>query len=129
MPAAEMIRIDMSVYFGSVHHIQQRLRTIADNERIYHVLIIASAINFIDLAGAEMLIAENEQLKKKGGGLYFAGLKPSVYEFAARSFFIRKIGPDRFFDSKTDAISSIYNRLDRDICAKCPALLFTECNE
>lgn len=127
-PQLKMIRIDMSVYFGSVNHIQQRLRTIADNERIHHILIVSSAINFIDLAGAEMLINENNQLKSRGGGLYFAGLKPSVYDFAAKSFFVRRIGPDRFFDSKEDAISSIYKRLDRDICAKCPSLLFTECN-
>ncbi|MCZ7600951.1 MAG: SulP family inorganic anion transporter [Gammaproteobacteria bacterium] len=128
-PQLKIIRIDMSVYFGSVTHIQQRLRTIAENERIHHILVIASAINFIDLAGAEMLISENNQLKKEGGGLYFAGLKPSVYHFAARSFFVSKIGPDRFFDTKADAVSSIYRRLDRDICAKCQSLIFTECNE
>ncbi len=128
-PQLKIIRIDMSVYFGSVTHIQQRLRTIAENERIHHILVIASAINFIDLAGAEMLISENNQLKKQGGGLYFAGLKPSVYHFAARSFFVGKIGPDRFFDTKADAVSSIYRRLDRDICAKCQSLIFTECNE
>ncbi len=128
-PQLKMIRIDMSVYFGSVNHIQQRLRSIADNERIHHILIVSSAINFIDLAGAEMLINENNQLKKRGGGLYFAGLKPSVYKFAAQSFFIRRIGPDRFFNTKEGAISSIYKRLDREVCAKCQALLFTECNE
>src|SRR5690606_20710545 len=128
-PQLKIIRIDMSVYFGSVTHIQQRLRTIAENERIHHILVIASAINFIDLAGAEMLISENNQLKKEGGGLYFAGLKPSVYHFAARSFFVSKIGPDRFFDTKAGAVSSIYRRLDRDICAKCQSLIFTECNE
>ncbi len=128
-PQLKIIRIDMSVYFGSVTHIQEKLRTIADNERIYHILVIGSAINFIDLAGAEMLIGENNQLKEKGGGLYFAGLKADVYEFAARSFFIRRIGHDRFFDSKTEAISSIYKRLDREVCATCRALLFKECND
>ncbi len=81
----------------------------------------------IDLAGAEALVAENNRLKKLDGGLYFVGLKASVYEFAAKTHFIKHIGRDHFFDSKTDAIAHIYKMLDRKICAKCNALVFKEC--
>ena len=117
----------MSVYFGSINHIQKRINAIADNERIYHILIVATGINFIDLAGAEALVAENNRLKNDGGGLYFVGLKSTVYEFAAKSCFIKKIGNDRFFDSKSQAIRGIYKRLDRSVCLKCNALIFKEC--
>jgi len=126
-PQLKIIRIDMSIYFGSINHIQKRISQIVENERIYHILIISSGINFIDLAGAEALVSENNRLKQYDGGLYFVGLKSTVYEFAAKSCFVKKIGNHHFFDSKGQAISSIYKRLDRSVCLKCNALIFREC--
>ena len=126
-PQVKIIRIDMSIYFGSVNHIQNRIAKIVENEHIHHILIVATGINFIDLAGAEAMIAENNSLKQHGGGLYFVGLKSNVYEFAARSGFIKHIGNTHFFDSKPAAIAHIYKKLDKDICAKCNALIFKEC--
>ncbi len=126
-PQLKVIRIDMSIYFGSINFIQERLNQISDNERIYHILIVGSGINFIDLSGAEVLVHENRRLQKLGGGLYFVGLKASVYEFSAKTCFIKKIGGDHFFDSKRVAIATLYKKLDREICAKCQALVFKEC--
>lgn len=126
-PQLKIIRIDMSVYFGSIAHIQKRIASIVDNEQINHILIVASGINFIDLAGAEALVLENNRLKESGGGLYFVSLKASVYEFAAKTCFIKKIGNDHFFDNKRQAIASIYRKLDHDKCATCNALVFNEC--
>jgi len=126
-PQLKIIRIDMSIYFGSINHIQKRIARIVDNEKIYHILIVASGINFIDLAGAEALVTENNRLKKYNGGLYFVGLKSSVYEFAAKSCFIKNIGSDHFFDTKGHAIHGVYKRLDKSICTTCNALIFDEC--
>lgn len=126
-PQLKIIRIDMSIYFGSINHIQKRIAKIVENERIHHILIVASGINFIDLAGAEALVSENNRLKKQNGGLYFVGLKSTVYEFAAKSCFVKKIGNDHFFDSKSQAIHRVYKRLDKSVCATCNALIFEEC--
>jgi sulfate permease, SulP family len=126
-PQLKIIRIDMSIYFGSINHIQKRIAQISDHERVYHILIVSSGINFIDLAGAEALVTENNRLKEKGGGLYFVGLKSSVYEFAAKSCFVKNIGNNNFFDTKSHAINLIYKRLDRSICSTCHALIFKEC--
>jgi SulP family sulfate permease len=126
-PQIKIIRIDMSIYFGSISHIQKRIARIADNERIYTILIVASGINLIDLAGAEALVSENKQLKKHGGGLYFVGLKSSVYEFAAKSCFIKQIGNDHFFDSKGQAFAALYKKMDPSVCQTCNAQIFREC--
>lgn len=127
-PQLKIIRVDMSIYFGSVNHVVNRLSSITENERIYHILIVGTGINFIDLAGFEALIAENEKLRKLGGGLYFVGLKPAVYEAAAKAHFIRHIGHDHFFDNKGQAFHTIYTRfLDHEICKSCNALIFKEC--
>ncbi len=126
-PQVKIIRIDMSVYFGSVNHIQKCISDIVEKEKINHILIEASGINFIDLAGAEVLVSENRRLLRLGGGLYFVGLKPSVYEFAAKSCFIKQMGNDHFFDKKSQAVHKIYEHLNKDICATCQARIFTEC--
>jgi len=126
-PQLKIIRIDMSIYFGSLTHIQNRLRQITDNENIKHVLIIGSGINFIDLSGTQMLITESQRLKKLGGGLYFTGLKSSVYEYVSKSSLIVNIGNKYFFDKKSDAIKNIYKSLDYDICEKCKVQVFKEC--
>jgi SulP family sulfate permease len=127
-PQLKIIRIDMAIYFGSIAHIQKRLERISENENIHNILIVASGISFIDLAGIEMLCSENKSLKNKNGGLYFVNLHSSVYEFVAGAGLIKGIGNKNFFDNKTNAISNIYKKLDREICQNCQALIFKECN-
>jgi len=128
-PQLKIIRIDMSIYFGSIDYIQNRIQKIYEQDGVKHILIVGTGINFIDLAGAEALVSENNRLKQEGGGLYFAGIKSSVYEFIARTCFISKIGNDHFFDSKKEAIHNIYKRLDKDRCARCEARIFHECKQ
>jgi SulP family sulfate permease len=126
-PQLKIIRIDMSVYFGSINHIQNRIASIVEGEQITHILVVGTGINFIDLAGAGGLVAENRQLKKRGGGLYFVGLKSSVYAFAAKTHMVRDIGSDHFFDSKPEAIQQLVGKLDAKKCEKCSARVFREC--
>ena len=127
-PQLKVIRIDMSIYFGSIHYIQKQIKRIVNHENIKHILIVSSGINFIDLSGTEVLIAENKQLKQQGGGIYFVGLKPSVYEFATKSGFVEKLGENHFFVSKSNAIREIYQLLNRNKCMNCEARVFEECN-
>lgn len=123
----KILRIDRSIYFGSINHIQNRIAEISEKENIYNILLIATGINLIDLAGAEALIAENSRLKKMGGGLYFVNMKAAVYEFAVRSGFIKSIGPNHFFDNKTRAVAEIHRNLDRKKCSTCTEKIFREC--
>ena len=126
-PQLKIIRIDMSIYFGSINHIQNQINQIVDNQRIFHILIVASGVNFIDLAGVEGLLAENHRLRELGGSLYFVSVKDSVSEFLHKVHFIEQIGEDNFFESKSQAIHNIYDKLDMKKCEKCPALVFKEC--
>lgn len=126
-PQLKIIRIDMSIYFGSINHIQNQLHHIIEKEKIKHILVIGTGINFIDLSGAEALVSDAKRLQIIGGGIYFAELKSSVYEFISRSYFVAKIGNKYFFDKKNDSIKTIYNILDKDVCSKCEARVFSEC--
>ena len=124
-----LVRLGALVNFGSLNFIQTRLNEITDSERINHILIIGTGIDFIDLSGEEMLLSEAHRLEKLGGGLYFADLKPNVYEFLGRAHFISDVGNAHFFDRKKYALRYLYQKLDRQICEECTARLFTECKD
>ena len=126
-PQLKIIRIDMSIYFGSINHIQRQISQIVDNQRIYHILIVASGVNFIDLAGIEGLLIEHRRLKALNGDLYLVDVKSSTYEFMEKVNFVNEIGRENFFESKEEAIHIVFDRLDRSKCEKCQALVFKEC--
>ena len=126
-PQLKIIRIDMSIYFGSINHIQKQISRIVDNQRIYHILIVASGVNFIDLAGIEGLLIEHRRLKALNGDLYLVDVKSSTYEFMEKVNFVNEIGRENFFESKEEAIHIVFDRLDKSKCEKCQALVFKEC--
>ncbi|MCW9002242.1 MAG: SulP family inorganic anion transporter [Rhodospirillales bacterium] len=129
-PYLKIVRIDMSIYFGSLNHMQKALQKISDKEGISNILIICSGVNLIDLSGSEMLHHEAERLEEMGGGLYFAEVKPGVYEKISRSHLIRDIGNTHFFDEKTAAISSLHRVLKKQgKCENCKARVFEECKK
>ncbi len=126
-PQLRILRIDMSIYFGSINHIQNKLSEISEIQGIKHILLVMPSVNFIDVAGAEILAQEAKALQEKGGGLYFCAMKGRVWQFMAYGGFIREIGAGNFFDTKPEAIHRIYERLDRKICAECSTHIFYEC--
>ena len=129
-PELKIIRVDMSIYFGSLDHVQSKIHKISKRDKVYDILIIAEGINLIDLAGTEMLLHEAERLDAMGGGLYFAGIKPAVYESISKTHLINGIGNAHFFDDKKEAIIKL-SRLIRmqGRCQNCAARVFRECRE
>ena len=129
-PQLRIIRVDMSIYFGSLNHIQDRIYQIAETGGIHHILIVATGVNFIDLSGVEMLEQEAERLQEKGGGLYFVGLKPSVYQSISRTHIFQIIGNNHFFDNMSDAIHCLHRLMRmQGRCDNCQARVFDECKE
>ncbi|MEZ5453676.1 MAG: STAS domain-containing protein, partial [Thiothrix sp.] len=126
-PQLKIIRIDMSIYFGSLDKVQRELACIAEKQGIKHVLIVGEGINFIDLAGAEMLIQEAKSLKAIGGGLYIQGVKNKVFDFMDRIDFLADFGEGNIFSSKEAALHSLSLRMNPDICATCTKRIFREC--
>lgn len=127
-PHLKIIRVDMSIYFGSLNHVQNRPHRISEYEGVKDILIVGTGINLIDLSGSEMLCEEAERLADMGGGLYFADLKASAYESMARSHSVKAIGNSHFYDEKRDAITTLqryFRRTGR--CEGCRRLVFREC--
>lgn len=127
-PQLKIIEVQGSLFFGAVNHVQQRLQSIDEvNPDQKHVLIAADSVNFADIAGAEMLVQEARRRRKMGGGLYLLDVKERTCEVLRSGGYLQEIGQDHVFDSKTEAISEIYRRLDRSICQRCDKRIFKEC--
>ncbi|MDP3482166.1 MAG: solute carrier family 23 protein, partial [Sulfuricella sp.] len=128
-PQVRMLRINGSIFFGAVDHVQGALQQIDEiNPDQKTVLITGSAINFVDVAGAEMLAQEAKRRRKLGGGLYFYRLKDSVYQFLHKGDYLKDIGEGGFFPAMSNVTRSIYFTLDPKVCLGCKHRIFPECH-
>ena len=126
-PQLKIIRIDGSMYFGAVEVISNYFADLYEKGEEKHLLILAHGINFVDLAGAEWLTNEVLKWQKRGGGIYFVGLKLISQDILRSGGFVKTIGKEHFFIDKNTAISTIYSTLDKGICSTCEVKLFKEC--
>ncbi len=126
-PQLKIIRIDGSIYFGAIEVLSDYFSELYEKEETKNVLIIAGGINFIDLAGAEWITNEVIKWQKRGGGIYFSGLKMVSQAIMTKGGFRERIGLENFFKDKHSAIQTIYGKLDKNICESCTTRVFQEC--
>ncbi|MBZ0133406.1 MAG: sulfate permease [Rhodocyclaceae bacterium] len=127
-PQLRILRIEGSLYFGAVNHVAEYLSYLADaRPDIKHLLITGKRMNFIDIAGAELLAAEARKRRAAGGSLYLYGLSERAQRFLGQPPFSEDIGTDAIFATKKDAIAAIVDRFDMGVCANCKARIFNEC--
>jgi len=127
-PQLDVLRIDGSLFFGAVEHVRDELEAArAQRPGLRHVLVVGSAINFVDASGADLLAQEALELRARGITLYLCRLKPQVRDVLRRGGQLKAIGPENVFETKDEAIRAIYARLDAATCATCTARVFNEC--
>ncbi len=119
----KILRIDGSLYFGSIDKISDYLSNLYDENEYQYVLIAADGINFIDLAAAEWLSVEIQKWQEHRGGIYIAGLKMVSQDVLIKGGFIDKIGKSIFFIDKKEAISKIHEKIE----IPCKNKAFKEC--
>ena len=127
-PQLRIQRIDGSIWFGAVNHISERFREQLERRpKQKHLLLLTDSVNFVDVAGAEMLAQEAQRRQRNGGGLHLVGLKPGVCQPLTQGDYFREIGAENTFESKTDALAQIVPQLDGEVCRRCTTRLFREC--
>jgi SulP family sulfate permease len=127
-PQLKIVRIDGSLYFGAVNHVRSNLqRLMQTRPEQKNLLLIGSGINFIDMAGAELLLQLVKEREAAGGQLYFYDMKEGICSHFKFLEYLLDIGTDNIYLSKAEAISEIFKRLDKSICAHCSARIFLEC--
>ena len=124
----KIIRINGSIFFGAVDHVQNVLQRIdVENPLQKHVLLDMTGVNFIDAAGAEALAAEAKRRRRLGGGLYLYHVNDDVMGLLGRGGYLHDIGTDNIFPARSRAVGFIYPKLDSEICRGCDRRIFREC--
>jgi len=127
-PQLKLLRMEGSIYFGATQHVGDRLHALRqDAAPPKHLLVMAKSMNFLDVAGAELWHEELERRRGEGGDLYFHRPRPQVMQMWERTGFVEALGIDHIFPDKRTAIHTIFDRLDRGICANCHIRVFWEC--
>jgi sulfate permease, SulP family len=108
-PRLRIARINGSIYFGAANHLQDALQDQAHPQP--HLLLLAQGINFIDLAGAQLLAQEAQRRRALGGGLYLAGLKAEPLATLRTSAALQAIGADNLLPEGSDALAAVHARL------------------
>ena len=129
-PQLKILSVEGSIYFGAVNHVAMHFDTLREfSPARKHLLLVARNVNFVDVAGADLLVSEARRRVADGGALYLYGLRPQVAGFLQRDDGFEAIGTRRVFDSKNAAIAAIFARLDPQVCRRCTARIFYECQQ
>jgi len=127
-PQLKLVRLDGSLFFGAVSHVAETLGKMEEDQPGQrHLVMVASGVNFIDVAGAELLEQEAKRRRSIGGGFYLIRVKPGVCEPLTRGGYLDAIGKENMFTGKTEAIAWATSKLDPEICRTCTARIFREC--
>lgn len=128
-PQLRIVRVNGALYFGAASYVQQALQQIdEDNPLQKSVLITAGGLNYIDVAGAEVLAQEARRRRRLGGGLYFYRLNKTLHGFLKKGGYTKDIGEGAFFPVMTNVAGSLYWTLDPEICRNCKTRIFAECH-
>ena len=127
-PQLAIVRIDGALFFGAVSYVAERLRLIAKRSPLQkHLLLLVRSVIYMDVAGAEMIAREVRMRRAAGGRVYLHQVKEGPKAILRRGGYTDENGEENFFDSKAEAIGTVFERLDRNICLRCDNRIFNEC--
>ncbi|RKZ12812.1 sulfate transporter, partial [bacterium] len=128
-PQLGIVRIEGSLYFGAVHHVETAIQANREAHPGQSFLLLRmSMVDHCDVSGIHMLEATLRQYRGRGGDLFLSGLRPRVREMLNLSRFDRTLGKSNILDMD-DVIGHIFHKvLHPGICVyECPHRVFAEC--
>ena len=106
-PEIFTIRIDESLYFPNARFLEDKIYdAVASDNQIEHVVLMCSAVNFIDASALESLEAINERLGHSDVMLHLSEVKGPVMDRLKRSHFLEHLS-GRVYLTQYDAVHTI----------------------
>jgi anti-anti-sigma regulatory factor len=95
-PQTAAIRVDESLYFANTKYLEDVvLQMVADRPELKYLVLIGTAVNFIDASALETLESLDQELRDAGVELHLAGFKGPITDRLKAIGFIDHIGPGR----------------------------------
>lgn len=127
-PQLHILRIDGSLFFGSINHVQEAFADLEEQHpEQKHLAVVADGINFADITGGAIMVKEAQRRKARGGGFYLMKVKKGLWESLEKCGCLDAIGPNNVFQSKTAGLTGIFQKLDKNVCRRCDKRIFREC--
>lgn len=107
-PGLVAVRIDESLYFANTQALESAiLRQVVDKPEVKHLVLIGSAVNFIDASALETLESLIHELGELGVEFHLSDIKGPVMDRLQRIGFVQKIGAERIHLSIHDAVQAL----------------------
>ncbi|MBI1733190.1 MAG: sulfate permease [Gammaproteobacteria bacterium] len=107
-PHVLAMRIDESLYFANAHALEETaLRIATERQELKHVVLICSAINFIDYSALETLVTTIDRLRDAGVTLHLAEVKGPVMDRLGKTDLLKHLGDGRVFLSTHEAMVAL----------------------
>ncbi|WP_147124230.1 SulP family inorganic anion transporter [Shimia ponticola] len=107
-PAILAIRVDESLYFANTAYLEDEiLARVSDSPDIKHLVLIMSAVNFIDASALETLETLTERLRDAGVTVHLTDVKGPVSDKLQRIAFFDHMGDGKVYLSIHDAITEL----------------------
>ncbi|WP_058616385.1 SulP family inorganic anion transporter [Tepidimonas taiwanensis] len=86
------LRVDESLFFANVHHLEERIDAeLAAQPAIRDVILQCTAVNDIDASALQVLTALNDRLRQRGVRLHLSEVKGPVMDRLRRSDFLQRL--------------------------------------
>ncbi|WP_299608810.1 SulP family inorganic anion transporter [uncultured Tateyamaria sp.] len=103
-----IVRVDESLYFANTAYLEDELLArVADQPQINHLVLIMSAVNFIDASALETLETLIERLRDAGVTLHMAEVKGPVMDKLQRVDFEDTLGDGTVYLSTHEAVADL----------------------
>jgi SulP family sulfate permease len=128
-PQVLIMRLDGPLFFGSVEHVEKRLKEIhKQNIKQKHWVLALKAVGKIDLAGADLLIKTIREVKARGGTFRIVAHFEPLIKSLERLHVLDELGKDKMYSSKFEAVNAATKDFDEHICKGCLREMFVECD-
>jgi len=107
-PQLTLIRVDESLYFPNATYLEEEiLGLVADQPDLTDLVLVCSAVNYIDISALEVLEKLIHELHDAGVRFHMAEVKGPVMDRLQQIGFINELGQDRVFISTHAAVCQL----------------------
>jgi SulP family sulfate permease len=126
-PQITLVGIDNDIYFANAGEVFDTLKELLRKKPQTRVLIISGeSINYIDVPGEEAFLEFVEELRERGIEVILVEFKERILMQPYIREMVEKIGKERVFNHKGEAISKAMKFIDKKLCPKCGGV-YEEC--